>query len=69
MVMTAEEVAGVKTGDSKPSSYGGSAGLWAVTFRRAWLLQGCGIFPDQGSNLHLLHWQAYSLLLSHQGTP
>ena len=20
----------------------------------------CGIFPDQGSNLHLLHWQADS---------
>ena len=29
-----------------------------------------GIFPTQGSNphlLHLLHWQADSLLLSHQG--
>ena len=23
-----------------------------------------GIFPDQGSNLHLLHWQADSLPLS-----
>ena len=23
----------------------------------------------QGSNLHLLHWQAYSLPLSHQGSP
>ena len=29
----------------------------------------CGIFPDQGSNLCLLHWQADSLLLSHQGSP
>ena len=28
-----------------------------------------GIFPTQGSNLHLLHWQAYSLPLSHQGNP
>ena len=27
------------------------------------------IFPDQGSNLHLLPWQAYSLPLSHQGSP
>ena len=25
------------------------------------------IFPDQGSNLYLLHWQADSLPLSHQG--
>ena len=25
-----------------------------------------GIFPAQGSNLHLLHWQADSLPLSHQ---
>ena len=29
----------------------------------------CGIFPDQGSNLCLLHRQAVSLLLSHQGSP
>ena len=31
-----------------------------------------GIFPTQGSNLHLLsllHWQADSLLLSHKGSP
>ena len=26
----------------------------------------CGIFPDQGSNPCLLHWQADSLPLSHQ---
>ena len=25
----------------------------------------CGIFPDQGLNLCLLHWQENSLLLSH----
>ena len=25
----------------------------------------CGIFLDQGLNLHLLHWQTYSLLLGH----
>ena len=29
----------------------------------------CGIFPDQGSNSCLLHWQADSLPLSHQGSP
>ena len=28
----------------------------------------CGIFPDQGSNLCLLHWQA-NLPQSHQGSP
>ena len=27
------------------------------------------IFPDQGSNPHLLHWQVDSLPLSHQGIP
>ena len=29
----------------------------------------CGIFLDQGSNTCLLHWQAVSLPLSHQGSP
>ena len=29
----------------------------------------CGIFPDQGSNPCLLHWQADSLPLSHQESP
>ena len=28
----------------------------------------CGIFPDQGSNLCLPHWQVDSSLLSHQGS-
>ena len=28
-----------------------------------------GIFPTQGSNLRLLHWQADSLLLRHRGSP
>ena len=28
-----------------------------------------GIFPTQGLNLCLLHWQADSLLLSHWGSP
>ena len=29
----------------------------------------CRIFPDQGSDAHLLHWQADSLPPSHQGSP
>ena len=29
----------------------------------------CGVFPHQGQNPCLLHWQADSLLLSHQGNP
>ena len=29
----------------------------------------CGIFPDQGSNLCPLHWQADSQPLYHQGSP
>ena len=29
----------------------------------------CGIFPDQGSNPCLLHWQVGSLPLSYQGSP
>ena len=29
----------------------------------------CEIFPNQGWNSHLLHWQADSLPLSHQGSP
>ena len=28
-----------------------------------------GFFPTQGLSLHLLHWQADSLPLSHQGSP
>jgi len=29
----------------------------------------CGTFPDQGSNLCLLHWQVDLLSLNHQGSP
>ena len=29
----------------------------------------CGIFPEWGSRLHLLHWQADSSPLVHQGSP
>ena len=28
-----------------------------------------GIFPNQGSNLRLLHWQGDSLPISHEGSP
>ena len=31
--------------------------------------EACGIFPDQGLNPYLLHWQADSLPLGHQGNP
>ena len=31
--------------------------------------EACGVFPNQGSNLCLLHWQADSLPLSHQDSP
>ena len=31
--------------------------------------EACGIFPGQGSNPCLLHWQVGSLPLSHQGSP
>ena len=34
-----------------------------------WCLTLQGIFPTQGSNPCLLHWQAGSLPLSHQGSP
>ena len=32
-------------------------------------LTACGIFPHQGSTPCLLHWQADSLPLCHQGSP
>ena len=35
---------------------------------RAFCSMTCGIFPDQGSNPCLLHWQADSLPLSHLGS-
>ena len=37
--------------------------LWSTGLVAPW------IFPDQGSNLCLLHWQVNSLPLSHQGSP
>ena len=40
--------------------------LWHMGSVVPWCV---GVFPDQGSNLYLLHWQADSLPLSHQGSP
>ena len=45
-----------------------STGLIVVVHRPSCSLA-CGIFPGQGSNPCLLHWQADSLLLNHQGNP
>ena len=48
-------------------------GLWStgsvVGVPRFSCPRACGIFPDQGSNWHLLRWQVDSLSLSHQGSP
>ena len=50
-----------------------SSELWStgsvVEAHRFICIVTCGSFPDQGSNPHLLHWQADSLPLSHQGSP
>ena len=43
--------------------------LLTVVNRSAVLHFTCGIFPDQGSNPHPLHWQADSYPLRHQGSP
>ena len=50
-----------------------AAGLWStgsiVGVRWLSCSTTCGIFPDQGSNPCLLHWQVDSLPLSHQRSP
>ena len=40
-----------------------------VVAHRVSCSEACGIFPNQGSNLCLLHWQVDSLPLSRQGSP
>ena len=45
-----------------------STGLIVVVHRLS-CPEACGIFPDLGLNTRLLHWQADSLPLSHQGRP
>ena len=47
-----------------------SVGFSRQEYRRGLLFPSPGDLPDnQESNLHLLHWQADSLSLSHQGSP
>ena len=55
--------------DCSPSGYSVHGILQAriLEWIAIFLLQ--GIFLSQESNPHLLHWQAYSLPLSHQGSP
>ena len=51
------------------SQHGGSSHIRDRTRgTRAQLLTAWGLFPHQGSNPCLLHWQADSLPLSHQGS-
>ena len=50
---------------SQPMEHAGFSNCGA----RAWLAAACGIFPTQGPNPHLLHWQADSLPLSHLEKP
>ena len=68
----------LQRGGCSPAGYTGFSSqrlllLWstgsAVVVRGLSCSKACGIFPDQGSNPHLLHWQADSLPLSHQGSP
>ena len=53
----------------------GSCGSWALEHRLRIVVHGlsqseiCGIVPDKGWNLCLLHWQADSYLLHHGGSP
>ena len=54
-----------------PVAEHGLQGAWAsvaVARQPSCFVGACGIFPDQGSNSHLLHWQADSLPLNHQGS-
>ena len=49
-------------------------GLGCLFFGFFWVFffncsMACGIFPDQGSNLCPLHWQADSQPVHHQGSP
>ena len=53
-------------------SVAAAPGLWStgsIVVHRLSRCVVCRIFLDQGSNLCLLHWQADSLPLSHQGSP
>ena len=49
-----------------PGSRAQAQQVWCTGFSCS---SACGIFPNQGLNLCLLHWQADSLPLNHQGSP
>ena len=55
------------------ASVGAAPRRWStgsiVAAHRLSCCEAYGIFPDQGWNPHLLHWQADSLPPSHQGSP
>ena len=51
------------------SSHGSQSSDVVVTVYELSCFPACGIFPDQGSNLCPLHWQADSHLLHHQEVP
>ena len=46
-----------------------SMGFSRQEYRSRFSFPSQGIFPIQGLNTHLLHWQVDSLPLSHQGSP
>ena len=48
-------------------SRGQAQQLWGSSLAAPWLVG--FIFPDQGLNPCLLHWEGDSLPLSHQGSP
>ena len=60
---------GFRTQGSIVSAPGLSSTGDTVVVHRLGCSVACGIFPDQGWNLYLLHWQVNSLPLSHQGSP
>ena len=55
-------------GASPVAEHGLGTGSVAMVHRLS-CSKACGVFPDQGSNQCLLHWQVYSLLSSHPGSP
>ena len=63
------------TGFSSAAHGFSSFNFWDLEHRSIVVVHGlncftaCGIFPDHGWNSCLLHWQVYSLPLSHQGSP
>ena len=56
-------------GSAVPAPELQNTGSVVVPYRLSCSIPACGIFPDQGSDLCLLHWQADSLSLSYQSSP